>query len=44
MPILYIFIYYCYLGTVFCEYWKRTNSLLAYKWDVDLFEEQVFDM
>ena len=28
-------------GTVFCEYWKRTNALLAYKWDVDLFEEQV---
>uniref|UniRef100_A0A7M5WJ25 Anoctamin n=2 Tax=Clytia hemisphaerica TaxID=252671 RepID=A0A7M5WJ25_9CNID len=36
----YFAVIICLWGTVFCEYWKRTNALLAYKWDVDLFEEQ----
>ncbi|KAJ8319692.1 hypothetical protein KUTeg_002757 [Tegillarca granosa] len=26
------------LGTVFLEYWKRTNATLAYEWDVNDFE------
>ena len=29
------------IGTVFLEVWKRKNAELAYKWDVDDFEEQV---
>ncbi|XP_071950659.1 anoctamin-7-like isoform X2 [Antedon mediterranea] len=28
----------CLWGTVFLEIWKRTNSRLAYEWDVDQFE------
>ena len=32
---------YHLLGTVFLELWKRKNAGLAYKWDVDDFEQQV---
>ncbi|KAJ8310954.1 hypothetical protein KUTeg_011493 [Tegillarca granosa] len=28
----------CLWGTVFLEYWKRTNATLAYEWDVNDFE------
>ena len=28
-------------GTLFLEEWKRKNAELAYKWDVDNFEDQV---
>lgn len=30
----------CLWGTVFLELWKRKNAGLAYKWDVDAFEQQ----
>lgn len=30
----------CLWGTIFLEIWKRKNAELAYKWDVDSFEEQ----
>ncbi|XP_065059124.1 anoctamin-7-like [Rhopilema esculentum] len=30
----------CLWGTVFLEVWKRKNAELAYKWDVDSFEQQ----
>ncbi|XP_013418581.1 anoctamin-7 [Lingula anatina] len=28
----------CLWGTIFLEYWKRTNATLAYEWDVNNFE------
>ncbi len=31
-------------GTIFLEVWKRKNAELAYKWDVDGFEDQVSDV
>ncbi|CAD5118244.1 DgyrCDS6968 [Dimorphilus gyrociliatus] len=29
----------CLWGTLFLEFWKRKNAELAYRWDVDYFEE-----
>lgn len=33
-----IYFHFLLTGTIFLEYWKRTNATLAYEWDVNDFE------
>ncbi|XP_065667826.1 anoctamin-3 isoform X3 [Hydra vulgaris] len=36
----YFAVIICLWGTIFLEFWKQKNAELAYKWDVDTYEEE----